>query len=145
MPRASVALVSESTASDGINRFLHYISPDVRTVENELRDGSGSTVDMGAPDSVPKMTGAMIYDEFLLGAGLADPYEQEVESLEEPVEVYEIEVHRRLNFEHGQIFVSSDGVIQAFELEWVDDTDTKRWIEVKMDDIDATVVDNPSA
>lgn len=142
---ASVALVSESTATDGINQFIHYISADTRTVEVELRDGSGSTIDMGVPDSVPTMTGSTVYDEYLLGAGLAEPYEQEMDSLEEPVNVYEIEVHRRLDIEQGKIIVSPDGVIQAFELEWVDDNDTMRWIEVETDDIGATVVDNPGS
>lgn len=141
---APVAIIEESTSNDGVSDMLHYLDSNLRAVEIALENGSRSATELGAPTTIPEITGAVVYDEFLLGAELSEPDERQGESTDNRVIVYGIETHRRLDLDEGEVEVNSDGVIQSFELSWRDNNENRRWIEVEIRDIGVTTVETPN-
>lgn len=142
-PNRVVSLVTESTVDDGVETFKHFFAPQFQAVELLLDDGTNLAAQINLPASVLEITGGSIFDTYLLGASIADPEETEHEATSEPVGLYDVDFHRGMDLQEGEIAVGSDGIIRMFRLEWLGDDGIPRWIELTTHDVDATTIDTP--
>ena len=139
-----VSLATESTVDDGVETFKHYFTPELQAIELSLEDGTSSASRIELPTSVLEITGGSIFDKFLLGASIAEPEDVTYEEIDETVQMYDVEFHRGMDLQRGEIAVDSDGIIRMFELEWLGEDDVSRWIELMTTDIGRTNVEIPT-
>lgn len=88
------------------------------------------------------ITRESIFQEFLKGAAISDPFEITGDS-GEMLEKYKIKAHQRFDFKAGVVVVGQNDFIRRFRLEWVDSENVDRWVEAKIDDVGSTEIDRP--
>jgi hypothetical protein len=133
-----VSMKEVSTIDDGVEALTHYFSPDLHGVKIGFADGSSNAAGLDIATQVLEITGASVFDEFLLGAAIS---EQETDG--ESVTRYSLDSHRRVNLTAGALSVGSDGIIRHFRMEWRGPDGISRWVEADTYDVGTTEVDIP--
>lgn len=133
-----VSLREVSTIDDGVESLTHYFGPDLHGVEIGFADGSRNAAALDVASEVLTITGASIFQEYLVGAAVAEPTETS-----DGLEKYPVRAHSRYEFDTGFVTVGPDDVIRQFRLEWTDSNGIERWIEANSYDVGSTAIEKP--
>lgn len=138
-----VSLTEVSTIDDGVESLTHYFAPDLHGVDIGFVDGTSNAAALDISTCVIEITGASVFDRFLVGAAVEEPTTTTVEDTGEELDRYEIKAHQRYDLDHGFVAVDATDVIRQFRIDWTDDAGVGRWVDTEIYDVGSTVVDVP--
>lgn len=145
---ATVSLEEIATIDDGVSDLTQVFTPDEQYTVVTLDSGETLTSTMDTRELTDyisiEITGSSVFLEFLAGATIA-PIDETEPGDEAPYPgEYELRDHRQLSSVSGSLRIRDTGVIDTFSLEWVDDEQHTRWMDVELSNIGDTDVRLPS-
>lgn len=138
-----VSLTEVSTIDDGVESLTHYFGPDLHGVDIGFVDGTSNTAALDISTRVIEITGASVFDRFLVGAAVEEPTATTAEDTGEELDRYEIKAHQRYDLDRGFVAVDAADMIRRFRLDWTDGAGVGRWVDVEIYDVGSTEVDVP--
>ncbi len=138
-----VSLTEVSTIDDGVESLTHYFTPDLHGVDIGFIDGTSNAAALDISSRVIEITGASVFDRFLVGAAVEEPESTTADESGEIHDRYEIRAHGRYDLDQGFVTVDQNDVIRRFRLEWTDSDGIGRWVDAEIDDVGSTQVDIP--
>ena len=138
-----VSLTEVSTIDDGVESLTHYFTPDFHGVDIGFVDGTSNAESLDISTRVIEITGASVFDRFLVGAAVEEPTTRTSEDTGEEFERYQIKAHRKYDLDRGFVVVDTADVIRRFRLDWTDGNGIERWVDAEIYDIGSTDVNIP--